>query len=40
MVHMFNFEEIYEILKANKISFEIKNYQELLENLEKDFINL
>ena len=37
--YVYNFEEIYEILKANKISFEIKNYQELLENLEKDFIN-
>ena len=37
--YVYNFEEIYEILKANKISFEIKNYKELLENLEKDFMN-
>ena len=37
--YVYNFEEIYEILKKNKISKEIKDYKQLSENLLKDLEN-
>ena len=34
--YVYNFEEIYEIFKKNKISKKINNYDELSKNLKND----